>query len=177
MKVPTTENRGKGFTLFGAISPCIKGNAYFEVHNSTKGTCFMHFMTNLQKEILPGYKNKKLILVADNHGAHKGPAKMELLEKFCEVHFIPTYSCELNGPIETAWSIIKRRVVPKFTKLQLKLVSSRDACIQQLRKELKRIDPKIFLNLTRSHYCYLATLLEEMKEEFDQINRPHLINN
>ena len=56
-------------------------------------------------------------MVIDNHNAHRGPSKEEILDQFCETHFIPTYSCELNGPIETVWSILKRRVLPRFTKL------------------------------------------------------------
>ena len=69
-------------------------------------------------------------------------------------------SCQLNGPIETAWSVIKRRVIPKFTQIQLKMESSRAACIACLKKELTKIDPSIFANLMRSHYCYLTKLLE-----------------
>ena len=126
-KIPSTKERGKGFTLFGAISNCLEGNGYFEVHRTTNSLNFIEFMTNIQSEIKPAYRNKRLILVADNHGAHKGPSKMAVLEQFCEVHFIPTYSCELNGPIETCWSVIKKRVIPKFTKLQLKMTSSRQA--------------------------------------------------
>ncbi len=77
----------------------------------------MDFMKNIQAQIKSQFRNKRLILVADNHGAHKGDSKLAILEQFCEVHWIPTYSCELNGPIETAWSVIKQRVIPKFTKL------------------------------------------------------------
>ena len=53
----------------------------------------MSFMRNIQAHIKPEWRDKRLILVADNHGAHKGPAKMEVLDQFCEVHFIPSYSC------------------------------------------------------------------------------------
>lgn len=140
-KIPSTQIRGRGFTLFGAISHCLKNEAYFEVHKSTKGTCFMSFMKNLQNHILPEYKDKRLIMCIDNHSAHKGPAKIEKLEEFCEVHFIPPYSCELNEPIETAWSVIKARVIPKITQLQLKKQSSREACIHALKKELTKIEP------------------------------------
>ena len=97
--------------MMGAISHCLKNNGYFEVHKSTKGTCVIEFMTNIQRHILPEYRGRQLILVADNHSAHKGPTKIEVMNQFCEVHFIPPYSCELNGPIETAWSVIKSRTV------------------------------------------------------------------
>ena len=95
-------------------------------------------------------------MVADNHSSHKGPTKLEVMNQFCDVHFIPVYSCELNGPIETAWSVIKRRVIPKFTQLQLKKQSSREKCIELLKKEIKKIEPAIFQNILRSHYCYLT---------------------
>ena len=104
-------------------------------------------MKNIQPQILPEYSRKRLILVIDNHNAHKGPSKEEVLGQFCETHFIPTYSCELNGPIETAWSIIKKRVIPKFTQLQLKKKSTRERCITVLKKELRKMEPSIFENL------------------------------
>ena len=40
-RVPSTQIRGAGFTLMGALSHCLEGNAYFEVHKSTKGLCFV----------------------------------------------------------------------------------------------------------------------------------------
>ena len=121
LKIPSTYARGTGFTLYGAVSPCLKGNAYFEIHKSTKGEFYMSYMKNLKEQILPEYKHKRLILVIDNHTAHGGPAKLEITNQFCEVHRIPVYSCKLNEPIEAAWGYIKRRVIPKFTELQLKM--------------------------------------------------------
>jgi transposase len=103
----------------GAISHCLKNNGYFEVHKSTKGACVIEYMTNIQRHILPEYRGKRLILIADNHSSHKGPSKIQVMNQFCEVHFIPVYSCELNGPIETAWSVIKKRAIPMFTQLQI----------------------------------------------------------
>ena len=85
------------------------------MHNSTNGIAVMNFMENIQAKIKPEYRQKKLIMVIDNHSSHKGPKKVELMSEFCEVHFIPSYSCELNGPIETTWSVIKSRVIPKIT--------------------------------------------------------------
>jgi transposase len=113
-------------------------------------------MKRIQQHILPAYSKKRLICVIDNHMAHRGPAKEEVLDQFCETHFIPTYSCELNGPIETAWAIVKKRVIPKFTQLQLKKTSTREKCIEVLKKELQKIEPSTFANLQRSHYCYLT---------------------
>ena len=59
----------------------------------------------------------KPVLVLDNLNAHKGADRKAIMDRFCIPMFIPTYSCELNGPIETVWSILKRRVLPRFTKL------------------------------------------------------------
>ena len=95
-------------------------------------------------------------MVIDNHNAHRGQKKEEILDQFCETQFIPTYSCELNSPIETTWAIVKKRVIPKFTQLQLKKKSTRERCIEVLKKELTKIDPSTFENLLRSHYCYLT---------------------
>ena len=78
-KIPSTKLRGSGFTLYGSISNCLKGNGYFEIHNSTKGPYFIEYMTNIQNQIKPEYRNKRLILVTDNHKAHKGPTKLEVL--------------------------------------------------------------------------------------------------
>jgi hypothetical protein len=50
--------------------------------------------------------------------------------------------------------------------------SSRQACIDQLKKELKKIEPEIFSNLLRSHYCYLTMLLEQAKTEYEELNGP-----
>ena len=61
--------------------------------------------------------------------------------KYFKVVYIPAYSCELNQPIETAWSVIKRRVRPKFTELLLKLQMTRDKGIEITKKEIKNIDP------------------------------------
>jgi transposase len=116
----------------------------------------MEFMKNIQSHILPEYAHKRLILVLDNHRSHYGLLKASILNEFCETHFIPTYSCALNGPIETCWSVVKKRVLPKFSKLQLRLTSSREACIAVLKKELRSMDPSTFANLLRSHYCYLT---------------------
>ena len=44
-----------------------------------------------------------------------------------------------------------------------------------LKKELRRIDPEIFANLMRSHYDYLATLLEEAAKEYWRVNPVSLI--
>ena len=84
------------------------------------------------------------------------------MDKYFEVIFIPSYSCELNQPIETAWSILKRRVKPKFTELLIKKTLTRAKSIEIVRKEFKLIDKNIFANIMRSHYPYLQTLLDKI---------------
>ena len=95
------------------------------------------------------------MLVLDNHRSHKGSSQLELLNQFCEPHFIPPYSCELNGPIERCWAVVKRRVLNKFTKLQLRRTSSREACIRLVEEEIRSIEPQLFHNLLRSHYGHM----------------------
>jgi len=91
-RVPATHKRGSNFTLFGAISPCLIDNSYFEVYPSTKGIYFEEFVKNLQQRIRPEFRHKRLIFVADNHKAHGGPRRKALVEQFAELHFIPPYS-------------------------------------------------------------------------------------
>ena len=55
--------------------------------------------------------------------------------------------------------------------------SSRAACINQLKKELKKIEPAVFSNLLRAHYCYLTTLLEEARHEYEKVNGPLQLSN
>ena len=94
------------------------------------------------------------------------------MEQFCEPHFIPPYSSELNGPIETCWSVVKKRVFYKFTKLQLRKEFSRDACIKLVQDEIKSIEPQIFLNLLRSHYGYMQGLIDEAYASWELENKP-----
>ena len=66
--------------------------------------------------------------------------------------------------------MIKSRTIPQITKLQLRFKSTRTACVNALREELQKIDPALYLNLMRSHYGYLATLLEEGTADYKKVN-------
>ena len=72
VKVPSTKLRGANFTLYGAISDCLRDSAYFEVHDSTNGVDFLAFMGNMRAQIRPELFDKRLVLVLDNHRGHKG---------------------------------------------------------------------------------------------------------
>jgi transposase len=52
-----------------------------------------------------------------------------LMERFFQPEYIPPYSSKLNGPIETVWSVLKSKVLKKFTKLMVRKCSTREACI------------------------------------------------
>ena len=109
-----------GFTVYGSVSECIKGGGYFEIHNSSNRQDFCGYMHRLRKKIIKVPSGLKPVCVLDNLSAHKGPDRREVMNKFCKTEFTPTYSCELNGPIETCWAILKRRVLPRFTELIIK---------------------------------------------------------
>ena len=171
--MPSTEVRGKGFSLYGAISPCLKGNGYFEIHKSTNSEDHMTFMRNIQDRIRASYRQKRLALIFDNHKAHFGEKKREIYAQFAEEHPIPVYSCELNGPIETAWSVIKARVVPKITQLQLQKQCTREKCIEAVKEEISLISSKTWANLCRAHYATLSELLQQRhKDYYEWANQP-----
>ena len=104
----------------GCISNALRNQGYFEVVDTTNGTNFISYLQNLKNEVKPECKDKRLVLVMDNHSAHKGVRQIEIMNSFCSPEFIPPYSCELNMPIERFWSCIKSRVLKKFTALQLR---------------------------------------------------------
>jgi transposase len=106
-----------GFSVYGAVSECIKNGGYFELHQSSNKEDFCAFMEHLEKKIIKVPGGQKPICVLDNLSAHKGQDRRDIMNRFCKPEFIPTYSCELNGPIETLWSVLKRRVLPRWTKL------------------------------------------------------------
>ena len=106
-----------GFSVYGAVSECIKNGGYFELHQSSNKEDFCAFMERLEKKIIKVPGGQKPICVLDNLSAHKGQDRRDIMNRFCKPEFIPTYSCELNGPIETLWSVLKRRVLPRWTKL------------------------------------------------------------
>ena len=127
IRIPLTKKRGAGWTVYGTISTAIIDHGYFEIHRSTNKKCFFNYLTNLKARIKPECQQKKLIMVLDNHSAHKGWEVCDLLESFCEYKRIPPYSCELNA-VETVWSVLKPKVFRRFTEIMIDLKSDRERC-------------------------------------------------
>ena len=155
-KQAMTKDSKYGFTVYGAVSQCIKNGGFFEVHESSNRDDFCGFMKRLKKRVrtLPG--EQKPICVLDNLSAHKGPDRREIMNKFCKSEFIPTYSCELNAPIETLWAILKRRVAPRFTKLIIRGKANKKKLKALVKDELhNKIDKQIYANILRAHYPYI----------------------
>ena len=66
-------NRNASFTLYGALGECISGSGfYWEIHDSTNGSDFLDFITNLYGEIDFSKLEVRPILLFDNHRAHLG---------------------------------------------------------------------------------------------------------
>ena len=163
--VPVAQHREAGFTVYGAIGDCLQDHAYFEIHDSTNMYDTTEYMKNLKKQLKPQKKGVRPVLVLDNHSAHKGD-RIELMEQFCKVEFIPTYSSQLNSPIEFTWSVLKRRCLPLFTKLSLEHKCTRAKCIKIVKEQVKQIDKEVYKNLLRAHYPTIQELLVGEKPEY-----------
>ena len=59
-------------------------------------------MWSLADQIKPEVFGTKIVLVLDNHLAHKGD-RIDVMESFCTPEFIPPYSCCLNEPVSTTF--------------------------------------------------------------------------
>ena len=132
------KNEKYGFTVYGSVGLCIKDGGFFELHDSSNKHDFCEYMKRLSKKIIKVPGGLKPICVIDNLSAHKGPDRRAIMNKFCKTEFTPTYSCELNGPIETLWSILKRRVLPQFTELIVKGTANKTMLKALVRDELER---------------------------------------
>ena len=106
------------------------------------------------------------MIVLDNHSAHKGAERVELLEQFFRIEYTPVYSSPLNGPIESVWSVLKPPCLRKFTKIMLRKRSSRAACIEAVEKEIQRIGRQTFVNLLRAHYNDLGELIAKIETHY-----------
>ena len=120
----------------------------------------MSFIRNLSAQLVP--LTVRPIIVLDNHSAHRGNDRVDLMTQFFKVEYTPVYSSELNGPIESVWSVLKRKSLSKFTKLLLRKKCTRSACILAVRKEIEAIDKQTFINLLRSHYNDIGELLDKL---------------
>ena len=140
----------------GTVSDCLVNKGYFELHKSSNREDFQSYLKNLEKQIVRKPGDLEPILVLDNLAAHKSKETRAIMEKFCKPEFIPTYSCELNGPIETVWAILKKRVLPRWTKLLIRKNGNKEKLKALVRDELdNRIDKQTYVNVLRAHYPYL----------------------
>ena len=156
-----------GFSVYGSVSQCIKNGGYFEIHESSNKDDFCGYMKRLSKKIIKVPGELKPICVLDNLSAHKGPDRREIMNKFCKSEFIPTYSCELNGPIESLWAVLKRRVLPRFTKLIVRGKANKTRLKALVRDELhNKIDKQIYANILRAHYPYIQELLTKAGKDY-----------
>ena len=153
----------QGFTVYGTVGESIKDNGYFEIHKSSNKVDFMGYMARLRTQMTTKPGEEKPVLVLDNLGAHCGEPKRKLMRTFCKPEYTPTYSCELNGPIETCWAILKKRVLTRWTKLLIRKAGNKSKLKAIVRDELyRKIDKQIFANVCRSHYSYLQDQLDKV---------------
>ena len=166
-EVPVPKGTVRGFSVYGAVGECIRGNCFYsEVHDSTNAADFTGFIRNLATQLVPAPNGVKPVIVLDNHSAHKGPDRVELMEQFFRIEYIPVYSSPLNGPIESVWSVLKPKCLSKFTKIMLRKQSTRAACIQAVEKEIQAIGRQTFVNLLRAHYNDLGELIEKIDTDY-----------
>ena len=77
--VPLNSDRGRNFTIFGAVGAClVHRHSYFEVHDSTNKIDFLNFVENLANEISPQINSRPWI-VLDNHPSHVGRDRLEIM--------------------------------------------------------------------------------------------------
>ena len=103
-------------------------------------------------------KNKMLpVLILDNHRSHWDP--LDLLSADFEVLHTPPYSCVLNNPIESAWSLIKRSIQKKLLKQQT-THNKYDDWIDLVRAATCETVPLHHKSLFRSNFKYLLEFID-----------------
>ena len=60
---------------------------------------------------------------------------------------------------EAFWAVLKRRVLPRFTRLQILERADRSLFMGIVEDEAKIIEPVIYSNLTRANAKYIASYL------------------
>ena len=104
MKMSMLKFRGHSITLIGAIS-LERGLIHYEIFDDTNNADrFSHFLIGLKNKC----QFKHVAVVQDNLRIHYANAVQGIYHMNFVRHMLPTYSCELN-PIETLWSLIKRK--------------------------------------------------------------------
>ena len=74
---------------------------------STNSDGLLIFLKLLRKSLPLSRRNEKIVLVLDNHRAHRtNDVKTLCVELKIEMMFLPPYRPQLN-PIEALWSVVK----------------------------------------------------------------------
>ena len=105
--VPVPVDRGRGFTVYGAISTALANGYYIEFDESTNKWGFDNFLKNLALQLKEEYANTQPVIVRecpvnfvcqvlDNHTAHTSLDVQNTLSKYFQPEFIPPYSCQVG---------------------------------------------------------------------------------
>jgi len=105
MKLSSLKFRGHSITLIGAISEK-RGLIHYEIFDdSNNADRYGHFLINLK---LKCKWSGRVAVMQDNLRIHYAKKNEHIYDEFFHKYMLPTYSCVLN-PIETLWSLIKRK--------------------------------------------------------------------
>ena len=106
VKIPINKMRGQGITVYGAIGEKLPKFVY-SMGYSTNSNGLLDFLKLLRSSMPRNLRNKKIVLVLDNHRAHKTNDVKALCEELnIQLMFLPPYRPQLN-PIEALWSVVK----------------------------------------------------------------------
>ena len=125
VKYPLNQFRGKGVTCLGAIGETLP-RGVFQLAESTNSGAVCKFLLKLRNafSVRDRWKHDRIVLVADNHTAHKTLEVKTLAHQLnIELLFLPPYTPELNS-IEALWSVVK-------AEIKHRLLERRDTNLQQ----------------------------------------------
>ena len=130
VKFPLNQLRGSGVTILGAIGECLP-KGVFVLAPTTNREHVMDFFKKLRSVVTPNpmtpkVRQKKLVVVLDNHRAHYGLDVRNLASQLnMELLFLPPYCPELNS-IESLWSIIKGRIKTQLISCSGRKITQKD---------------------------------------------------
>lgn len=144
MKLALSKIRGPSLTVIGAISE-ERGLVHFEIFDeSNNSDLFSNFIIALKKKC----EGRRVVVILDNLSIHATKKLEEVYDPDFKEMFLPTYSCELN-PIETLWSVIKRKWTRNLHPLGEELMMKRNTekkekilkiTIEKLRETIKSVE-------------------------------------
>ena len=160
VKLPLNKLRGKSVTIYGAIGTQIS-EAVFMLGSSTNQTETAEFFRRIRMA-QPWDKRERLVIVLDNHPAHKTSTIKTLAKNLnFELLYLPPYKPEMN-PIESLWSVIKHDL--KIMLLQRRYETLTQANFRQLLKQcLSKVTPAQQSRAARTnHRGYMLKILNDM---------------